>query len=101
MVEDPGLVLTLALVLWRMNGRHGQVFPGWVANDRNVVPISPDLGLYQGLSQLQVLSWSLSEDEDKAARIHLLEKNFEALGDSLLLISSSRVPFKMRECQYA
>ena len=28
-VEDPGLVLTLAFVLWRMNGRHGQVFPGW------------------------------------------------------------------------
>ena len=56
-----------------------------MAKDRNVVPISPDLGLYQGLSQLQVLSWSLSEDEDKAARIHILEKNFEALGDSLFL----------------
>ena len=72
-----------------------------MAKDRNVVPILPDLGLYQGLSQLQVLSWSLSEDEDKAARIHLLEKNFEALGDSLFLISSSRVPFTMRERQYA
>ena len=42
MVEDPGLVLTLAFVLWNMNGRHSQVFPGWVANDRSVVSITPE-----------------------------------------------------------
>ena len=41
-VEDPGLVLTLAFVLWNMNGRHSQVFPGWVANDRSVVSITPE-----------------------------------------------------------
>ena len=55
---------------------------------------SPDLGLNQRLSQLQVLSWGLSEDIDQAARIHLLKKNFQALGYSLLFVSPSGVPRK-------
>ena len=52
----------------------------------------PDLGLNQFFGQLQVLRWSLSEDKNEAARIHLVEKNLQALGYSFRFISSSRIP---------
>ena len=52
----------------------------------------PDLGLNQFFGQLQVLRWSLGEDKNEAARIHLVEKNLQALGYSFCLISSSGIP---------
>ena len=52
----------------------------------------PDLGLNQFFGQLQVLRWSLGENKNDAARIHLVEKNLQALGYSFRFISSSGIP---------
>ena len=52
----------------------------------------PDLGLNQLFGQFQVLRWSLGENKNEAPRIHLVEKNLQALGYSFRFISSSGVP---------
>ena len=63
----------------------------WVELEHDPNP-EPDLGLNQFFGQLQVLRWSLGEDKNEAARIHLVEKNLQALGYSFRFISSSGVP---------